>query len=161
MSAARDLADAAVPTQQAMAEISRWIDESPANKGRAPLEALLLRALKIGEENGEMVANIIGWTGQNPRKGVTATLDEVIDEALDIAATALMFVESATGNRGAALPMYFDKIIMVRERMTAYIDGNQVPVSIIAPTEVIDKFLGLPQPKHAEEGGPLIGPPGW
>lgn len=119
MSAERDLKDQVLEARDGMVAISRWIDESEANRDRPQLEALLLRFLKIGEENGEMIAEIIGWTGQNPRKGVTSDLDRVLKETLDTAATALMAIESATGNQGKALPMLFDHIGTVFHRMQA------------------------------------------
>lgn len=108
----RDADDA----QNRLQRLSAWLDESPANSGRAPLERLLLRFLKVAEENGEMVAEIIGMTGQNPRKGVTSDITKVIEEALDVAITALGAVEHATGNRGEAFALLFDKIAKVDAR---------------------------------------------
>lgn len=111
-----DFQDGMIDAQDSLTAISRWIDESPANVARPAVEATLLRFMKIGEEYGEMVAEIIGMTGQNPRKGVTSDLDKVIDEALDVALTALAAVEHATGNQCLAFGLLFNKIAKVDDR---------------------------------------------
>lgn len=56
-----------------------WLDENRAHGGR---EGLLLRVLKLSEEVGEVAQAVIGATGQNPRKGVTHTWEDVEGEAL-------------------------------------------------------------------------------
>ena len=45
---------------------------------------------KLYEECGEVAAAYIGLTGTNPRKGVTHTLDDVVDELLDVIVTAMV-----------------------------------------------------------------------
>lgn len=118
--------------QSRLTALSAWLDE--ANADRPQQEATILRFLKVGEEAGEMFAEVIGWTGQNPRKGVTANLEDVIEEALDVAITALGAVEHATGNRGGAFPLLFRKIQDVDARRL----GTPGP---IASDVKIDKFL--------------------
>jgi len=122
--------------QDQLTEMSRWLDEAPANAARTPLEQTLMRFLKIGEENGEMVAEIIGMTGQNPRKGVTSDIDKVIGEALDVAITALGAVEHATGNQGDALALMLDKMSKVHARMQGAPSADAVASDV-----KIDKFL--------------------
>ena len=46
---------------------------------------------------------MIGLTGQNPRKGVTHTIDDVRKELLDVAVTALGAIEHLDGNQGRSL----------------------------------------------------------
>ncbi|WP_305789392.1 hypothetical protein [Symbioplanes lichenis] len=53
-----------------------------------------MRILKVAEEYGEAAAAWIGATGQNPRKGITHTLDDVAAELGDIAFTALVAAAS-------------------------------------------------------------------
>lgn len=48
-----------------------------------------MRVLKLIEEAGEAAAAYIGMVGQNPRKGVTHTRQDLVDELVDVAATAL------------------------------------------------------------------------
>lgn len=133
------LRDMGIDTEAAQVEltaISRWIDESPANANRPDLESYLLRAIKIGEEYGELVAEIIGMTGQNPRKGVTSDSLKVIEEGLDVALTALAFVEHATGNQGDAIGLLFEKIRRVDVRRL-----TQPRADLIASNEKVDAFL--------------------
>lgn len=110
----------ATKAQSQLEEISDWIDDFPVNRDADPLAAFLLRYIKVFEEAGEMVGNIIGMTGQNPRKGVTSSLEEVLDEAADTALTILGAIESATGNRGESFGRLFEKISKVHARMEAF-----------------------------------------
>ncbi len=55
------------------------------------LPPMLTQALKIQEESGELAEAVLGVLGENPRKGVTHTLDDCIDEAIDVALSALVF----------------------------------------------------------------------
>ena len=101
---------------QKLAAISRWIDESPANVARDPEAALWGRVSKVGEEFGEAIQALVGATGQNPRKGVTNTMQDVIEELLDTALTATCAVEHLTGNHGHALAELSMKIEKVYTR---------------------------------------------
>jgi hypothetical protein len=134
----QDFEGATLAISAYLAAISRWIDCSPVNVQRTEMEGFLLRAIKVFEEAGEMVAAIIGMTGQNPRKGVTHSMDDVIDESLDSAASLLMLVESATGNRGESLPRLFAKIEKVYERMLAVeAEPHQKWLTEKMPTETV------------------------
>ncbi|MFY4720089.1 MazG-like family protein [Streptomyces sp. LaBMicrA B280] len=59
-------------------------------------EDLLLRILKLSEEAGEVAEAVIGATGQNPRKGVTHTWDDVQAELCDVVITALVALRTLT-----------------------------------------------------------------
>ncbi|MFG3302940.1 hypothetical protein [Micromonospora chersina] len=67
-----------------------WLD---AANGTGDAE-LTLRLLKLTEEAGEAAAAWIGVLGQNPRKGVTHSREDVAAELADVAFTALVAVES-------------------------------------------------------------------
>lgn len=69
---------------------TRWID---CHNGRSEAE-ITLRLLKLAEESGEVSAAWIGYTGQNPRKGVTHTVQDVARELADVVMTALVALES-------------------------------------------------------------------
>lgn len=101
--------------QQQLSEISVWIDEH--NEGMDPMFSLVMRYVKVIEELGETVAEIIGMLGQNPRKGVTSTLEDVIKEGNDTALTILGANESARGNKGLALEEFFAHVGRVHARM--------------------------------------------
>ncbi|GGS20938.1 MazG-like family protein [Streptomyces griseoviridis] len=67
--------------------------DQPERPGR---EVLLLRMLKLSEEVGEVAEAVIGATGQNPRKGVTHTWEDVEAELCDVAITALVALRTLT-----------------------------------------------------------------
>lgn len=68
--------------------MSEHIDS--VNLHRDPEAVTWGRLAKLSEEVGEVVADYIGVTGQNFRKGTYATLGDVYDELLDVAATAVL-----------------------------------------------------------------------
>lgn len=94
--------------------LSRWIDS--ANAHRDVEAQAWSRISKVSEEHGEVIAAFIGATGQNPRKGITHTLDDVTDELLDVALTALTAVEHLRGHRGDALELLERKVRAVASR---------------------------------------------
>jgi NTP pyrophosphatase (non-canonical NTP hydrolase) len=67
-----------------------WLDH---HNGRGEQE-LTLRILKVVEEAGEVAAAWIGTVGQNPRKGITHSRDDVAAELADVVLTALVAIES-------------------------------------------------------------------
>ncbi|MEV7141129.1 MazG-like family protein [Streptomyces tauricus] len=63
---------------------------------RPAQETLLLRMLKLSEEVGEVAEAVIGATGQNPRKGVSHTWDDVRSELCDVIITAAVALRTLT-----------------------------------------------------------------
>lgn len=61
-----------------------------------------MRLMKIGEEFGEVVSAYIGMTGQNPRKGVTHTMDDLTAELCDVIVTAMVALASLAGDADQA-----------------------------------------------------------
>jgi hypothetical protein len=53
--------------------------------------------MKIAAEAGEAVAAYLGLTGANPRKGLTATPDELAGELCDVVLAALIALATITG----------------------------------------------------------------
>ncbi|ACU71833.1 hypothetical protein Caci_2924 [Catenulispora acidiphila DSM 44928] len=75
-----------------IADITAWLDSSnPSSKHEDAM-----RVMKLGEEVGEAIAAYIGLTGQNPRKGVTHTMDDLLKELADVAITALAAMQHFT-----------------------------------------------------------------
>lgn len=72
--------------------LNQWIDQHPVNAARDREAALWGRVSKVGEEFGEVIQAMIGATNQNPRKGLTHTMDDVTKELYDVALTALCAV---------------------------------------------------------------------
>lgn len=67
-----------------------WLDDQ---NGRSDAE-ITLRLLKLTEEVGEVAQAWIGVQGQNPRKGVTHTRQDVADELCDVIVTAVVALTS-------------------------------------------------------------------
>lgn len=75
-----------------VADITAWLDTSnPAG----PHEDAM-RVLKLAEGAGEAAAAYIGMVGQNPRKGVTHTQMDLLNELADVAVTALCAMQHFT-----------------------------------------------------------------
>jgi hypothetical protein len=90
-------AQALAGPNKALLDLSKWLDKWNAHK---PLTTQHWeRVGKVGEENGEVVAAMIGWGGQNPRKGRTNFDDDVVKELLDVAITALGAIVHLAGNK--------------------------------------------------------------
>ena len=100
--------------QASLTALSKWIDAG--NTHRDPESVTWGRIAKLTEESGEVIAAFIGATGQNPRKGVTHTRMQVVEELLDVAVTALGAVEHLEGHDGTALAMLDRKIVAVARR---------------------------------------------
>lgn len=73
-------------------DITAWLDESNPD---SPHEDAM-RVMKLMEEAGEAAAAYIGVTGQNPRKGVTHKMDDLLSELADVAITALCAMQHFT-----------------------------------------------------------------
>lgn len=104
---------------RALDQLSAWIDRSNEEQGRTGELLTLHRVIKIGEEAGEVVNALIGALGANPRKGVTNTMEKVLNELLDVAVTALGAYEHIDGHQGRALWELNDKIAAVARRAGA------------------------------------------
>jgi NTP pyrophosphatase (non-canonical NTP hydrolase) len=84
--------------------LTAWLDRSSAPH---PGDYRVLRCFKVAEELGEVTAAIIGVTGQNPRKGVTHTWNDVRDELCDVILAAMVALQSVAGDSAeAALQKY-------------------------------------------------------
>jgi hypothetical protein len=110
-------------SQAALVAMSTWIDDGNARRlvGQSweQLEAeviLLHRTIKVAEELGEAVTNLIGFTGANPRKGTLGTEADILAELLDVAVTALGAYEHIDGNRGRSMAALDAKIVAVAKR---------------------------------------------
>jgi NTP pyrophosphatase (non-canonical NTP hydrolase) len=101
---------------EAIAASRAWLDD---HNGDAVPE-LGLRILKIVEEAGEAAAAWIGTLGQNPRKGITHSRQDVADELGDVAFTALVAAASLGYDPREVLARI---AIKVRTRLT----GSQPP----------------------------------
>jgi NTP pyrophosphatase (non-canonical NTP hydrolase) len=74
-------------------QIVSWLDASSV---LPPETEKLLRIMKLTEETGEVTQAVIGAVGQNPRKGVTHTWDDVQAELCDVMFTAMVALTTLT-----------------------------------------------------------------
>lgn len=92
------------------------------------------RVGKIPEEAGEMFGAFIGWLGTNPRKGRTHELDEVLDELLDIAVSALGAWEHLAGAAGGSMSALAAHAAVKTARLVpfvpSFVSGERVTVDI-------------------------------
>lgn len=61
-----------------------------------PLAQDWARVAKVAEELGEAIAALISSTGQNPRKKIKGTTDELLNELSDIVNTAALAIQHFT-----------------------------------------------------------------
>lgn len=103
-------------TSEKIRTLSAWIDNSyPEEMIGTELHARR-RIDKLMEEVGEVGQALGGWSGENPRKGITHTRDDVLDELLDVAITALGAYSALTRHEGDVLYALDLKLDFVLDR---------------------------------------------
>ena len=93
-----------------------WLDDS----NEVSQHEDSMRVMKIGEEYGEAVAAYIGMVGQNPRKGVTHTLDDLLSELADVALTAMAAIQHFTQDINLTEKAINTKASSVAERLKKF-----------------------------------------
>lgn len=116
MTAGRGMAGYGVMTEQptpptdvwaAIDDLWTWLDTHRVHDGDT---GLVLRMLKLTEEVGEVAQAVIGATGQNPRKGVTHTWDDVQGELCDVVITALVALRTLTPDARAVFERHLTRV---------------------------------------------------
>jgi phosphoribosyl-ATP pyrophosphohydrolase len=93
------------------------------------------RVMKVGEEAGEVFQAWIGWTGQNPRKGVTHTKADVALELADVILAATVAL--------ASLDMAPDVVLAERlARVNARWEAAVRPLREIEARQVTADLIG-------------------
>jgi NTP pyrophosphatase (non-canonical NTP hydrolase) len=90
----------------------------------APNAALAFRVLKLTEETGEAAEALIGATGQNPRKGVTHTMDDLANELCDVALTAMLALAETVPDPDTYLAQH---VARLTDRTWPVITEHEVP----------------------------------
>ena len=88
-------------------EIVKWLDDSST---LPPDTEKLLRIMKLTEEAGEVSQAVIGTLGQNPRKGVTHTWDDVQAELCDVILTAMVVLATLTPDARETFNSHLDRV---------------------------------------------------
>jgi len=77
--------------------VDLWLDaEVTETYVGQPLAQDWARVAKCSEEVGEAIEALIAYTGQNPRKGVCGSRDDMLGELADVAATAMFGIQHFT-----------------------------------------------------------------
>jgi hypothetical protein len=77
--------------------LDRWLDDNVAAPYQSqPLAQDWARVAKVIEELGEAIQALIGCTGQNPRKGHTHNMGNVLDELSDTIVTGYLAIQHFT-----------------------------------------------------------------
>lgn len=74
-----------------------------------PLAQDWARVAKVVEEAGEAIAELIGMTGQNPRKGITSDEDKLLGELADVALTGIYAMQHFTKDSTRTLDLLLAK----------------------------------------------------
>lgn len=82
---------------------------------------------KIGEEFGEVIEALNGMWGENPRKGQTHTVEDVVRELLDVALCALAATAHMTEHRHDVGLLLDHHALRVRDRLLDAIDERTAP----------------------------------
>ncbi|GAA3788507.1 MazG-like family protein [Streptomyces coacervatus] len=91
----------------AVDDLWTWLDANRPHGGR---EGMLLRMLKLSEEVGEVAEAVIGATGQNPRKGISHTWEDVQGELCDVVITALVALRTLTPDTREVFTRHLAKV---------------------------------------------------
>lgn len=88
-----------------LVHITEWMDNyldenAPDAYKEQPLAQDWARVTKVSEECGEAVDALIGYTGQNPRKGYYGDLNDLLTELFDVALTAIYAAQHFTKDSG-------------------------------------------------------------
>lgn len=95
-----------------VATLTKWLDDS----NPPGLHEDSMRVLKLVEEAGEAAAAYIGMVGQNPRKGVTHNLVNLLEELADVAITAMCAMQHFTHDIDGTRQLIEEKLENAVER---------------------------------------------
>ncbi len=84
-------------TLRIVSDADAWLDSHVGPLyTQQPLAQHWARIGKLNEEAGEAVQALIGWTAQNPRKGFTHDIDDVLAELGDVVLTGILAIQHFT-----------------------------------------------------------------
>lgn len=102
-------------------EVDRILDDRVhmSYKGACSLAQDWARVAKITEEAGEAIAELIAWTGQNPRKGLPnpAAHDAMLRELADTALTAIYAMQHFIKDAPTTVMMLEERAMVHYERL--------------------------------------------
>jgi hypothetical protein len=103
---------------QAIRFIDEWLDEMvSADYHNQPLAQDWARVAKVSEECGEAIQALIGYTGQNPRKGKSGSQGDLLNELADIVMTGILALQHFTKDTGLTKAVIRAKLRAIEERV--------------------------------------------
>lgn len=106
---------------QAVIDFDDWLDSKVSRQYLGqPLAQDWARVAKIQEEAGEVIAALIGYTGQNPRKGFTHDQYHILQELADTALTAIYAIQHFTKNIEKTQAVIAERQALHISRMNAH-----------------------------------------
>lgn len=126
--------------------IDRWLDEySGVDYQKQSLAQDWARLAKVIEELGEAIQAFIGLTGQNPRKGVTHTQGEVLDELADVVFTGVLCMQHFTKDTSEVRQILRHKLAKIATRVSS-LSGTHSDLSRAA--QFRETGVWPPEPGH-------------
>jgi hypothetical protein len=105
---------------KAVAAVNAWLDGDMSPEYAAqPLAHTWARITKVCEEAGEVWRALSKWTGENPRKGVCGTSEDVLGELGDTAAGAIFAIQHITGDTAATWAVFSAAVAKAHSRAVA------------------------------------------
>lgn len=103
-----------------LAKVDKWLDDAVSQPYKdQPLAQDWARITKVSEELGEAVDEFILFTGQNPRKEQTFSIDPTLDELADTAITAILAMLHFTKDEARVGVILLNKVQAIVRRMVA------------------------------------------
>jgi NTP pyrophosphatase (non-canonical NTP hydrolase) len=107
-----------------ISKIDRWLDSAVSDTYiHQPLAQDWARVGKVIEELGEVIRALIGFTGQNPRKGITHSRQEMLDELADTAITGILGMQHFTKDASETRQILQEKLKAIENRVPKPMSG--------------------------------------
>lgn len=111
---------------EAVEIVDAHIDSATAPEYRAqPLAADWARVTKVCEEAGEVWKALSKLTGENPRKGVCGTRDELLGELGDTASAAICAIQHLTKDAGETWAVVSAALLKARQRVGEHPEADR------------------------------------
>lgn len=111
--------------------VSAWLDGTQRATVKGILDGMtpadlqaLFQVIKLVEEAGEVAQAVVGMYAVNPRKGPTATREDVLDELCDVIVTAEVAMNTLAGSPDAAQAHLDDYLARRHARLRAANEGG-------------------------------------
>lgn len=123
-----------------LAKVDQWLDDAVSQEYKdQPLALSWARISKVSEELGEATQAFIAYTGQNPRKDRTDTLDDTLAELADVVITAMCAMLHLTKDGARVGMILMDKTQVVSRRMVlAKVSERRGRAVKHAPVDICD-----------------------